>query len=127
MTKDLNGLAKSLYLRRGTGTVPERCEIRIGDWRPRPNHCHFNVSELLERSSEYRPVRGWCAASYEALGYMRFFSHSIVEDRNGKLMDITPNPTPWVYPFIRHLEVDGDFAEIVETLGVIHLDYLLPR
>ena len=48
---------------------------------------------------------------------MRFFAHSVIEIENGELIDFAPGQPPWEYLFLKHDQVDGGFAEIVERGG----------
>jgi len=118
-------LAARLYKRRGEGVLVKRKTINIGGWQPVRGQCHYNVKTIVERDRRYKAVRGWVYADYSELGRATFFSHSIIETPEGELIDITPNPSPWHYPFIRHDGTEDDFADIVEGQSIVRLDHAI--
>lgn len=120
--EELTALAKRLYERRAEGVIVLRKAIVLDDWRPEGNNCHRNVAAVVERDPRYSAIRGWICADYvEPLGVMRFFAHSVVQAPEGGLIDVTPNPLPWQYAFLRHDGTDEEFADLVEECGIVSL------
>jgi len=115
-----NEMAASLYKRRQMAVRIRRACVRSGDWQPEPKKCHRNVEVWCSRHPNYMAVQGWLVADYEELGIYQFFAHSVVEDETGNLIDITPNPMPYSYPFLRHDEADGRFIEFEDITSVIY-------
>jgi hypothetical protein len=116
-------LAARLYERRGEAIPVSRALIENGNWQPTPNDCHRNVTVLCSLNPAYAVVRGWLAADYLALGFYKFFAHSVVEDAAGNLVDVTPNQLPWNYPFLKHDPADGDFADIVDNQQIVSITH----
>jgi hypothetical protein len=120
-------LAARLYARRKEAVSIERVSIEGGDWQPDPNECHANVSMWRRLQPNYIAVRGWLVADYSEIGLVKFFAHSVVQTEAGELLDITPNPLPWHYPFLTHHPADGDFGEIVEGGQIEAISYPTER
>jgi hypothetical protein len=120
-------LAKALFDRRHEGVSVEAVTLEGGDWQPAVNQYHQNVAQWLRFHPEHNAVRGWwCSDNLVALlKCYEFFAHSVVETETGELIDFTPNPLPWRYPFIRHSDSDGEFTELVEVRGITKVAYQL--
>src|ERR1700758_5129392 len=97
----ISTLAARLYERRNEAVIIKRDRIEDGDWQPDPNECHRNVTLLCNRNPGYTAVRGWLVADYVPLGFYKFYAHSIIETKIGDLIEITPNPAPYIYPFLK--------------------------
>ncbi len=72
--------------------------VFIGDWRPQVAQCHENVDAWVKGNLGAVAVRGWVTyASFGELG-IGLTAHSVVQDSDGRLFDITPlarsNETP---------------------------------
>jgi hypothetical protein len=68
------------------------------------NRCHVNCESFVQQQPEYEIVRGWLVND----GHY-FMPHSVVRAlANGKLIDITPDPSGSELPFVEH---DGSEAE----------------
>ena len=69
-------------------------------------------------------MRGWLIFEFGGLfGFVRFNSHSVIEQQDGTLIDITPSRASRRYPFIRHAGSEEDFIELVVKWQVIQFDY----
>jgi hypothetical protein len=127
---DLKGLAKSLYERRNTGIiVPYEARATTG-WTPSEHECHINVDRFVLENSGHKAVRGWLVYNFELgpwLGwpaFWRFNAHSVIEDVNNRLFDITPAPRASKrYPFIRHDGPEGEFEALLASYSIRHLDH----
>jgi hypothetical protein len=117
----LTALAARLYKRRHEAIAVPFGTIEGGEWQPYRNECHRNVTLWCRYNPQYDAVRGWIVADYSDVGLYKFFAHSVLHDQDGKLIDITPNPSPYRYPFLRHDPADGDFGAIVEGQGIVSL------
>ena len=112
---DLKGLAKSLYERRGTGTiVPYEPHQATTGWTSSENNCHINVDRFVRENGNHKAVRGWLVFDYTLGPFMgwpafwRFTAHSVIEADDGRLFDITPSRASQRYPFIRHDGPEGE-------------------
>jgi hypothetical protein len=109
--RELGGLARLLYGRRGEAVYVPSAEVRIGDgdWVPQPSLCYQNVEVWTRRCPEYRPIYGWVVFDNSFLPpgkqYFEFAGHAVVAAPDGRLLDITPNDAEFKYPFLRH---EGD-------------------
>ena len=112
-------VAARLYARRCEAVIPMRARVQ-GRWQPQHKECHTNAEIWCHLNPNYRQVRGWLVADYEDIGLYKFFSHSVVEDATGSLVDITPNPLPYSYPFLRHDPADGDYSQFEHLTFLTH-------
>jgi hypothetical protein len=126
---ELQALARHLYsMRREAIDVPFT-RRSIGIWQPAENHCHRNVGCWIQAHPTSRAVRGWMFFDYteasfflERKPFVRFTAHSVVEDEDGTLHDITPSRASRRCPFIRHDGSEEEFTSLVEENRVEHLD-----
>lgn len=116
---DTAGYAADLWARRTEGVkVPYR-RVQIGSSVPQPNQCHGNAQIWVANNPKHRHVRGWLFFDL----MRRFAAHSVVEDEDGQLIDITPTLAIDVYPFIRHVGDDQIFDWLVIENEVGNIDY----
>jgi hypothetical protein len=109
---DLKAIARSLYLRRGSGIMVPLEARETDGWKPSPRYCHINSDRYAMENVGHQPLRGWFVFDYSDIGRCHFLAHSIVEDSDGKLFDLTPSPAPRP-PFLRHEGLEGEFEAIV--------------
>ena len=101
---DRNALAKALFER--------RCEAKriekVADlkWDGVAGRCHENVDRWIAMHPDDRPVRGYSVIS-STDSFAHFDLHSVVERRDGSLIDVTP--PPYCHPFIRYPMSEIDF------------------
>lgn len=69
-------------------TVPFE-PVAIGDWRPEVAKCHANVDVWVHAHPSHTAVRGWTTCADLGVA-VRLVAHSVVQDRTGRLFDITP-------------------------------------
>jgi hypothetical protein len=92
-----------------------RKAARVGDWTPQPHQCHDNVREWVAKNPRHIHVYGYLLFDFRLMnGCFRLTAHSVVEDENGTLHDITPSGASADYPFIRHVGSEEDFAITAE-------------
>ena len=129
---DLKAYALRLYERRAEGIFIRVADAQIGDWEPLENQCHANVTTWCQKCSHEKPVRGWIYIDFITQPYLgapphvQFISHSVIENEEGELFDITPTSVSTPYPFIRAEESEAEFEKFVEALnagGVKNLFY----
>jgi hypothetical protein len=115
---DLAELARSLYARRHEAvTAPFEVRPMVGD--PLQAHkCHNNVDRWVAQNPGHKAVRGrmvfdWNSTSQRWWPVCQFSAHSLVEDPDGRLVDITPSKASQRYPFIPHDGPDEQFQAIV--------------
>lgn len=71
-----------------------------------PNRCHANVEAFVQASSEHGVVRGWLVADGHWL-----MPHSVVRHiLSGRLVDITPDPSASLFPFVEHRGTEAEFT-----------------
>jgi hypothetical protein len=63
-------------------------------------------------------VRGYLTTDKIYAGQWSVYSHSIVEDENGELFDITPRDQSISYGFVGHNGTDGEFEAMKGDKGV---------
>jgi hypothetical protein len=118
---ELLELGKRLYGFRETAVIVPYVEKSSVDWIPVEQECHANVDNWALRNPTSKAVRGWMY--FNLLGM--FTAHSIVEDENGVLLDITPSRAAQRYPFIRHPGSESEFVELVEKYQVRNFYYAI--
>lgn len=128
MDGELRELGKALYERRQEAAVVPFDERRGADWAPVENQCHYNVDRWVSEHPGTRAVRGWLVFDFEktSMGLVhvvRFTPHSVVEDEDGRLVDITPSGASRRYPFLRHTGSDEEFEQLVTSRMLVHLDH----
>ena len=121
--EELAEIARRLYARRTEGVITRLAKAPpIENWRAREHECHWNVTNWCAFHPEHKPVRGWL---YFPL-LVQFNTHSVIENEDGELVDITPTRSSDQYPFIRAEEDEAGYIKIIEALnarGVEYLDY----
>lgn len=95
-----------------------RQAVAVGDWSPLRNCCHENAESFAEKDSSYIPIHGWLILdATAAIGFVRFVAHSVVQDANGNLLDITPTDENFtLYPFIRSNLTTDDYIDAINEL-----------
>ena len=124
---DLKDFAKSLYERRDIGTiVPYEAGATTG-WTPSEHECHINVNRFVLENPGYTAVRGWLVFDLTLCPLIglpavwRFIAHSVIEDVNNRLFDITPRRAAQRHPFIRHDGPKGEFESLI--VSIRYLDH----
>lgn len=133
-SKELERCASILFSRLSERVVVSKLDIIVREWRPTENECHFNARYLTLLDPTYKPVHGWLyIEGLDALGFVRFASHSVVEDSDGILFDITPcNSDTTKFGFIRSRLSSDLYDKLVDDLISVHgssncLDHLLVK
>jgi hypothetical protein len=62
--------------------------VRVPGWEPKAAYCHPNVDAFVAANSGFKPVRGWLISGFTRC---QLTAHSIVQQPDGSLIDITPN------------------------------------
>lgn len=116
----LRRIAESVLGRLGDQVRLKRKTARIGDWEPKVHECHDNVKYWVERNPEHKHVFGFVLFDLRALnGCLRISAHSVVEDENGVLCDITPHDALEDHPFIRNT---GSMDDFIVLANAAHVD-----
>ncbi len=80
--------------------------VRREPWaQAHPNRCHANCDAFVRQHSDFEVVRGWLVQ-----GGHFFMPHSVVRQRDGALVDITPDPSDSRLPFVAHLGTEAEYA-----------------
>jgi len=120
----LTKIAARLYERIDEAEIPKWADASIGEWTPKENQCHENVSTICEHTQNHTPVRGWLYFDLEgARPYVWFNAHSLVRDETGIIYDITPSKASQQYPFIVAEENEQEYGKIIERYGVTRLTH----
>ena len=116
-SEELIEYARQLYLRRGEAVVVSPANASIGDWLPKANECHGNVSTFVLNTPGFEAVRGWLYFDFlNVFPFVRFLAHSVVCNGEGNLYDITPQNATQPYPFLEAKVSEEKFEEFVVTL-----------
>jgi hypothetical protein len=115
---DLVEYAKGVLARRSDGILAVNRSVSLPGWTPQTNYCHDNVHRWVSATPEHKHVFGYFICDYLELGLWVVRPHSLVEFEDGTLVDITPRPTPWRYPFVRHLGSEEEFAEMAQAVQI---------
>jgi hypothetical protein len=118
---ELKLYAKRLYDRREQAVMLKWANVSVETWRPIPNECHGNVSEVCANDDRYSPARGWLYFDFGGtLPSVKFVAHSALRDIDGVLYDITPACTTQQYPFLLAEESEAEYASLIES-GITEL------
>ena len=123
LPSDPQEIGRRLFARRSEGVIAKLKKVQIGDWRPSERECHRNVTIWCEQRADHKAVRGWLFFDLTGVvPLVRFTAHSVVEDVNGDLVDITPAKVFQSYPFIRAEEDEETFESLVEH-GITDIEF----
>lgn len=94
---------------------------------PLPHECHRNAEAWVALHPAHRVVRGWLVYDYSlsAVPMMRFQAHSVVEDDEGQLIDVTPHEARGPTPFLRHPDGNEMFDLVVSKREIISISHRL--
>ena len=118
---DLSALAKSLYQRRHAAVVVPY-EPRMMNWEPVEHACHNNTDRYVRENPGCKTIRGWLVFDFTlgaSIGwppFFRFTAHSVVEDADGRLFDLTPSKASQRYPFLQHERPASEFDAFVAAV-----------
>ena len=112
--KELSNLASKLYARRAEALEVPFLDVHVSHWRPHPGLCHANA-DFYALVESCKAVRGWFVVDRGDEGFM-FVPHSVVETRDGTLVDITPPRGSERPRFLRH--IGDDFDELIDSSGL---------
>ena len=123
--QELQAYGRRLFERRREGILVRPAAVSIGDWGPSEHECHGNVTTWCQHNPQgHKPVRGWLYFDFGLiLPYVRFTAHSVVEQENGELADITPSQASQEYPFIRAEETEDAYAALIADGCLQHINY----
>ena len=123
-TPNLQKLGNELFNSINRSVIVPYVERALLDWSPAYNECHGNVDYWVLNNQNCKAVRGWLLFDMRPiLAFVRFTAHSVIEDQDGTLADITPSRASRQYPFVRHPDDIADFEESVEIYRVTNFDY----
>jgi hypothetical protein len=105
-------LAVDVLRRAVAGQTVELVEKVLRDYEPTSHLCHDNVREWVKLYPKYKQVYGFLVANQRDTDTSVVIAHSVVEDTDGTLCDITPSESEFRYPFVRHVGSDAEFELI---------------
>lgn len=106
-------LAVNVISRAAAGEGVELRVMELKKLTPTAHLCHDNVREWVELHPEHKHVRGFLVANVDPDATL-VVAHSVVEDTDGTLCDITPSDAKYRYTFVRH---PGTLAEFELIAG----------
>ncbi len=122
---DLVAIAKSVIVRRAEAVLVPLRKVGMkgnageSDWSPKPKYCHDNVAAWVSRCPQHKRIRGYVIFDLRPiLGVWQVQAHSVVELEDGSLIDITPSGASQLYPFVRHIGTDEEFAAMACAMRV---------
>jgi hypothetical protein len=122
---DFKALGQQLFAMRHSAVVIPFAQRSLENWMPREKDCHANCTWWRENNPDCTAVRGWLYFDFGGLlNFVRFTAHSVIEQADGVLVDITPSRASQHYPFIRHPGSEDDFSELIMVHGAMNLDYV---
>jgi hypothetical protein len=122
----LADLARRLYDRRQEAVVVPFRNCSSEAFQPAEQDCHRNVDLWCKGHPSHMPVRGWVIFEvYSPLGFCRFISHSVVEDEDGVLFDITPTRASKRYPFLNDEMTEEEYVLLITSRKLVNLDHHL--
>lgn len=111
-----------LYAMRQEAAVVPFVEKELDDWKPAPRWCHDNVDRWVQENPGSKIVRGWVLFDLVGLdGVFQFTAHSVVEQPDGTLIDITPTLASRPYRFLSDDLGVERYEEMIRAKGVQHL------
>lgn len=130
-THALRNEASNIFARRAEGVLVQREVVTFCDWHPAANQCHDNTITLADANLNYVRIWGWLDMGLIEDNVVRFASHSVVQESDGLLIDITPTTAGFrVFPFIRstitETEYDLAVSDLVRVFGASNcLDHFI--
>ena len=122
---ELIDYAQYLFDNASKSRVVKRIEISDARWTPKVRDCHNNAINYCELHPDCKPIHGWIYFDLSPIGYVRFMAHSVVQQPNGQLCDITPAGINNEYPFIESYLEDTSYSNVLEQLNNAHqISYL---
>jgi hypothetical protein len=119
--EEIGRLGTRLYARRQNGVVIPYVEKHGAEWAPEQNWCHANVSRWVAENPGCKAVHGWLV--FDLFLWARFSAHSVAEEPDGTLIDITPSHASRRYPFLPHEGDANAFVRLIDELRIQDLDY----
>jgi|ERR1700685_1155363 len=106
---------KSICQRLAEATQVSHRKVLFADGSlPVQSVCHQNVDRFIKENSGYKVVRGW--VTYADFGLsVGLTAHSVIQDRDGQLIDITPLGNERDRPgmrFVRHIGTEQEFRSM---------------
>lgn len=129
-SRKLAKYAESLYARKHECLWVKRQTIHLEQWQPLQNQCHANAMILETYGQGFSAVHGWLYLDYNSQAdFVRFVAHSVVMNKQGELLDITPAAGVAHYPFITaglsNTEYETVLNALIKEYGATNcLDYL---
>jgi hypothetical protein len=121
----LSDYLSRLLRRWAEATIVPRVSVAMEGWAPELNECHANVAKWVEYHAAHKKVHGWLIMDLRATALIGkppiidLLAHSVIENENGDLLDITPvPPESGVYPFLRHAALDSEYETIIGEYGL---------
>jgi hypothetical protein len=62
---------------------------------------------------------------YLQLGIWRFVAHSVVQDEQGRLLDLTPPSAARTYPFLSDEMTEEEYLLMLSARQLVHVDHRL--
>lgn len=112
---DRRSYEEAICARLSEGQIIPFREVSLGEWRPAISACHENVNMWVRSNPQCVAVRGWVTYASFGAGTVGLTAHSIVQDPNGNLFDITPQNDESIRQGMRFIAHVGDDPSFFET------------
>lgn len=113
----LQQYASYLYGRINEASFLTFKHVSMNGQAPTPKNCNENARFFVASDSSYKIVYGWiCVDGGNASPSIDFIAHSVIQDSNGQLYEITPVLSIMPRPFLSSELDEHNFADIVNTL-----------
>jgi len=90
-------------------------DVSLENWSLKPADCHENVRKWADAHPQHSAIHGWVILGGN--GGTMLAAHSVVQDENGALFDITPiKDEDRIRPTMRFIVHDGDERLFLEML-----------
>lgn len=123
----LQELAGELYSLRNRAVTVRPLTRKVAGFKPLAHECHANAEAWVALHPHSQIVRGWLLYDYQlsAFPMVRFQAHSVVEDSDGRLFDVTPREGSGSLPFLRHPDGNEMFDLIVSRHEIVSISHRL--
>lgn len=120
-------LAADLHRFRAGAMLMRPYRRRVKGFDPHPHECHSNAEAWVALHPQHRVVRGWVVFDYQlsAIPMVRFQAHSVVEDADGRLIDVTPREGSRPLPFLLHPDGNEMFELVVSRREIVSISHRL--
>ena len=123
--EEIKSYAEFLYKNLSRAIIPPFKSVTIYGKTPKVRECHINAQNFVAENPDYSIVYGWLCRDASNPYQFLFLAHSLVKDRDGNLLEITPMQTFEPIPFLESQISDDDYEVLHDWLLEISNDTTL--